>query len=55
MAENKGVYIGLSPFPLIVANESLEESPTKHETILVVTITGKGDDPRYITRVISPQ
>ena len=40
--------IELSPFPVMVANEGLWESPTKHEIILVVTITGKGDKPTYI-------
>ena len=40
--------IELSPFPVMVANEGLWESPTKHEIILVVTITGKGDKPAYI-------
>ena len=41
-----GVYIGLAPFPVVVAIEGLG-SPTKHVKILVVTIPGKGDNPTY--------
>ena len=49
---------GLSPFPVIVANEGLWESPTEHEIIMVVTITGRGNNPSHhkaATRNLSPQ
>ena len=36
------IYIGCGPLPVTVANESLEESPTKHVIILVVTVTVRG-------------
>ena len=39
-------YLWLSPFPVIVANESVKVGipDPKHEIILVVTKTGKGDN-----------
>ena len=40
-----GVYIGLAPFPVMVVNEGLQGSPTKHVKILVVTIPRKGGQP----------
>ena len=30
-----------------MANEGLQESPTKNIIILVVTVTGQGDTPKY--------
>lgn len=36
----------LSPFPATVANEA-KELPTKNVQLLVVTITGQGDNPKY--------
>ncbi len=42
------IYIGLSPLPVTVANEGLQGSPTKHVIILVVSVTGRGDNPKYI-------
>ena len=43
-----GVFVGLSPFPGIMAIEGLSESPTKNVIILVVTTTGKGAGPRCL-------
>ena len=42
-------YLWLSPFPVIVANESVKVGipDPKDEIILVVTKTGKGDNPKY--------
>ena len=34
-----------------MANEGLQESPTKNTTILVVTVTGRGQHPMYTTCV----
>ena len=39
------IGIGLSPLPVTVANEGLQGSPTKNIIILVVTVTGRGDNP----------
>ena len=43
-----GVYIGLAPFPVILANEGLQGSPTKHVKILVVTLPEKGGTTQRI-------
>ncbi len=37
--------VGCPPLPVTVANEGLQGSPTKNVTILVVTVTGQGDNP----------
>ena len=41
------IFFGLSPLPVTVANEGLSGSPTKNIIILVVTVTGGGDNPKY--------
>ena len=41
------LYFGWSPFPVIVEMKVYRDSPTKNVIILVVTITGKGDNPSY--------
>ncbi len=46
-----GVFLGLSPLPVTVANEGLYGSPTKNVIILVVTVTGRGDNPKYFYEV----
>ena len=41
-------FKGVSPCPVTVANEGLSGFPTKDVVILVVTVAGRGDNPRYI-------
>ncbi len=38
-------FLWLSPFPAILANKGLQESPSKRVKILVVTSSGKGGNP----------
>ena len=40
------IYIGLSPLPGIVANKGLGWD-SLFKKIMVVTVAGKGDNPRY--------
>ena len=47
---NRFIYLGLSPLPVTVANEGLLGSPTKNVIILVVTVTGREDNPIYTTK-----
>ena len=42
------IYIGCGPLLLTVANGGLQESPTKHVIILVVTVTGRGGRTQYV-------
>ena len=46
---NKHSYtLGVSPLPVALANEGFWGFPTKNGIILVVTDTGRGDNPSYI-------
>ena len=43
------IYLGLSPLPVIVEMKVYRDSLyTKNGIILVVTVTGRGDGPKYI-------
>ena len=46
----KRVYLGLSPLPVIVANEGLSGSPAKKIINPAVTVAGRGDNPMYTYR-----
>ena len=52
--ESRGVYLGLSPLPVTVANEGLYGSPTKNVIILVVTVTGRGGTTQCIPLMQTP-
>ena len=44
----KGMCWVVPPPRMPVANEGLLGSPTKNIIILVVTVTGQGDNPMYV-------
>ena len=41
------IWLGSAPHPITVANKGLSGFPTKNVIILVVTVAGWGEDPRY--------
>ncbi len=43
------IFIGCGPLPVTLANEGLQESPTKDVIIPVVTVTGRGVTPKIFT------